>query len=67
MGQEEEEEVEEGVKEVEEVAGGRGKDKPHHPLMTSVQKVRIRPGKGKGKSDGWFPQTPHPQHPPRMR
>ena len=24
--------------------------------MISVQKVRIRPGKGKGKSDGWFPQ-----------
>ena len=26
--------------------------------MISVQEVRIRPGKGKGKSDGWFPQ-PH--------
>ena len=24
--------------------------------MISVQKVRVRPGKGKGKSDGWFPQ-----------
>ena len=24
--------------------------------MISDQKVRIRPGKGKGKSDGWFPQ-----------
>ena len=36
-------------------AGGR-KEKPHNPLMISVQKVRIRPGKGKGKSDGWFPQ-----------
>ena len=24
--------------------------------MISLQKVRIRPGKGKGKSDGWFPQ-----------
>ena len=24
--------------------------------MVSVQKVRIRPSKGKGKSDGWFPQ-----------
>ena len=52
VGQVEEEEVEE----VEEVGGGRGKDKPHHPLMISVQKVRIRPGKGRGKSDGWFPQ-----------
>ena len=41
--------------EVEEVGDGRGKDKAHHPLMISVQKVRIRPGKGKGKSDGWFP------------
>ena len=48
VGQEEEEEVQE----VEEVGGGRGKDKPHHPLMISVQKVRIRPRKGKGKSDG---------------
>ena len=56
VGQEEEEEAEEEVEEVEEVGGGRGKDKPHHPLMISVQKVRIRPGKGKGKSDGWFPQ-----------
>ena len=37
--------------------GARGrKEKPHNPLMISVQKVRIRPGKGKGKSDGWFPQ-----------
>ena len=47
-------------------AGGR-KEKPHNPLMISVQKVRVRPGKGKGKSDGWFPQPgPHPQHPPGM-
>ena len=53
MGQEEEEEVEEEVEEVEEVGGGRGKDKPHHPLMISVQKVRIRPGKGsQGAFDG---------------
>ena len=36
---------------------GRGKDKPHHPLMISVQKVRIGHGKGKRKSDGW---SPHP-------
>ena len=56
VGQEEEEEVEEEVEEVVEVGGGRGKDKPHSPLMISVQKVRIPPGKGKGKSDGWFPQ-----------
>ena len=56
VGREEEEEVEEEVEEVVEVGGGRGKDKPHNPLMISVQKVRIRPGKGKGKSDGWFPQ-----------
>ena len=57
VGQEEEEDVEEEGGEVEEVEGGRsrGKDKPHHPLMISVQKVRIRPGKGKGKTDGWFP------------
>ena len=39
-----------------EVGGGWGKEKPHNPLMISVQKVRIRPGNGKGKSDGWFPQ-----------
>ena len=52
VGQEEEEEVEE----VEEVGGGTGKDKPHHPLMIGVQKVRIRPGKGKRKLDGWYPQ-----------
>ena len=39
-----------------EVGGGRGTDKPHSPLMISVYKVRIRPAKGKGKSDGWFPQ-----------
>ena len=58
VGQEEAEEVEEEVEEVvlEEVGAGRGKEKPHNPLMISVQKVRIRPGKGKGKSDGWFPQ-----------
>ena len=56
VGQEEEEDVEEEVEEVEKVWGGRGKDKPHHPLMISVQKVKIRPGEGKGKKDGWFPQ-----------
>ena len=56
VGQEEAEEVEEEVEEVEEVGAGRGKEKPHNPLMISVQKVRIRPGKGKGKLDGWFPQ-----------
>ena len=28
-----------------------GTDKPHNPLVISVQKIRIRPGKGKGKSD----------------
>ena len=54
------EEKEEEVEEEEEDAGGleaRGrKEKPHNPLMISVQKVRLRPGKGKGKSDGWFPQ-----------
>ena len=38
VGQEEEEEE---VEEVEEVGGGRGKEKPHQPLMISVQKVRI--------------------------
>ena len=54
VGHEEEEEVEEEVEQVEEVGVGRGK--PHNPLMISVQKVGIRPGKGKGKSDGWFPQ-----------
>ena len=54
VGQDEEEEVEEEVEEVEELGAGRGK--PHNPLLISTQKVRIRPGKGKGKSDGWFPQ-----------
>ena len=62
VGQEEEEDVEEEVEEVQEVGDGRGKDKPHHPLMISVQKVKIRPGKGKGKSDGWFPQHPPGLH-----
>ena len=56
VGQEEEEEVEEEVEEVVEVGAAGGKDKPQTLLMISVQKVRIRPGKGKGKSDGWFPQ-----------
>ena len=59
VGQEEAAEEEEEVEEVGEVGAGRGKEKPHNPLaelMISVQKVRIRPGKGKGKSDGWFPQ-----------
>ena len=36
--------------------GGRGKDKPHQPLMISVHKVRIRPAKGRGRSDGGSPQ-----------
>ena len=57
VGQEEEEE---DVEEEEEDAGGVGaggrKEKPHNPLMLSVQKVRVRPGKGKGKLDAWFPQ-----------
>ena len=44
VGQEEEEDVEEEVEEVEEVGDGRGNDKPHHPLIVSVQKVRIHPG-----------------------
>ena len=48
VGQEEEEEEEEEVEEVEEVGAGRGKEKPHNPLMISVHKVRIRPGKGRG-------------------
>ena len=56
VGQEKEEEEEEEVEEVEEVGAGGRKEKPHNPLMISVQQVRIRPGKGKGKSDGWFPQ-----------
>ena len=56
VGQEEEEEVEGEAEEVVEVRAGRGEEKPHNPLMISVKKVRIRPGKGKGKSDGWFPQ-----------
>ena len=56
VGQEEEEEVEEEVEEVVEVGGERGKEKPHNPLMISVHNVRMRPGKGKGKSDGWFAQ-----------
>ena len=54
VGQEEEEEVEEEVEEVEEVGAGKGK--PCNPLTISAMKVRIRPGKREGKSDGWFPQ-----------
>ena len=38
------------------MGAGRGKEKPHNPLMISAEKVRIRPGKGKEKSDSWFPQ-----------
>ena len=56
VGQEEEEEVEGEVEEVVEVGAGREKDNPHNPLMISVQKVRIQPGKGQGKWDGLFPQ-----------
>ena len=56
------------MEEVVEVGASRGKDKPRNPLMISVEKVRIRPGRGKGKSDGWFPQpltqrTPKPSSP----
>ena len=47
VGEEEEQEVEEEAEEVEEVGAGKGK--PHNPLMISAQKVRMRPGKGKGK------------------
>ena len=36
VGQEEEEEVEGEVEEVVEVGAGRGKEKPHNPLMISV-------------------------------
>ena len=57
VGQEEDQEVETEVQEVVEVGAGRGKEKPHNPLMISVQKVRFRPYKGKGKSDGWFPES----------
>ena len=56
VAQEEEEEVERQVKEVVEVGAGRGKEQFGNPLTYSVQYVRIRPGKGKGKLDGWFPQ-----------
>ena len=44
------EEQEEEVEEEEEDAGGVGaggrKEKPHNPLVISVQKVRVRPGNG---------------------
>ena len=33
--------------------------------MISVQKVRIKPGKGKGKTNRWFPQ-PHTQNKHRV-
>ena len=36
VGQEEEEDVEDEAEKVEEVGVGRGKDKPHHPLIISV-------------------------------
>ena len=52
--EEEEEEEEEGEEEEEAMGGGRRKGKPHHPLMFSVHKVRVRTGKGKGKTDGGF-------------
>ena len=55
VGQEKEDD--EGEEQGHEVGGGgaRMKDKPHHPLLISVQKVRIRPGKGEGKPHGRFP------------
>ena len=43
VGQEEAEEVEEEVEEVQEVGAGKGKEKPHNPLIISVQKARTRP------------------------
>ena len=58
VGQEEEEEVEE----VEEVGAGRGKHKPHHPLMISVQKVRIDLVRGRGSRMVGFP-NPSPTTP----
>ena len=64
--QEEVEDAEEEMEEVEEFGGGREKDKPHHPLMISVQKVRIRPGKGQGETDGWFPQPLTHPYPPGL-
>ena len=68
VGHEEEEEVEEEVEEVEEVGGGRGKDKPHHPLMIRVQKVSIRPGKEGEGEVGWLvPPSPHPQQPAALQ
>ena len=75
VGQEEEVVVEEEVEEVEEVGGGRGKDKPHHPLMISVQKVRIDLLRGRGSRivgpphpspttpAGCAPRTPKPSSP----
>ena len=56
VGREEEVEVEEEVEEVVELWPSERKDKFHNPLMIRVKKVRIRPGKGKGKLDGWLPQ-----------
>ena len=56
VGQEEEGDVEEEAREVEKVGGGRGTDRPHHPLMIAVGKEGIRPATGKGKTDGWFPR-----------
>ena len=56
VGQEEEEDVEEEKEQLKKVGRRRGKEKPHHPVLISVQKQRIRPSKGKGTMDGWFPQ-----------
>ena len=48
--------MDEEVEEVVEVGAGGGKDKPDNLVMISVQYLKIRPGKGRGKSDCWFPQ-----------
>ena len=59
IGEEEDEDnkvQEEGEEEVLGGYGGRRKDKPHQPVVISVQTVRIKPGEEKGKTDGWFPQ-----------
>ena len=57
VGQEGEEKDVEEEGEEEVVGGGRPKDLPHHPLMITVQKVRIKPDKGKARADGWFPHS----------
>ena len=46
----------EGEEEGEKEVGGGGGSPSNPSCMISVQKVRLKLDKAKGKTDGWFPQ-----------